>query len=199
MQCTELSSVQLDLVILGALQSHVNFSNSKKRHRMSYFFCGVEVCKKTFLFVYGIGKSRLETLKAHYKRHGIVPRTHGNTSQLPKNTLNHEDLDHTVTFIKNFATDHAVALPGRAPTFKNLKVQLLPSSESKAIVWRQYKKVSEEKNLKAVSYSKFVAIWNTFTSYIVAMTPASDLCSLCQLNNAKISNNVNVSKHEKLK
>ena len=31
------------------------------------------------------------------------------------------------------------------------------------------------------------------------MTPASDLCSLCQLNNAKISQNVNVSKHEKLK
>ena len=31
------------------------------------------------------------------------------------------------------------------------------------------------------------------------MTPASDLCSLCQLNNSKISQNVNVSKHEELK
>ncbi|CAH3159099.1 unnamed protein product, partial [Porites lobata] len=62
-----------------------------------------------------------------------------------------------------------------------------------------HRKVSEEKHFKAVSNSKFVALWNTFTAYIVAMTPASDLCSLCQLNNAKISQNVNVSKHEKLK
>ena len=69
MQCIKLSSVELDLVILRALQSHVMC------HRMTYFFRGVEVCKKTSLFVYGIGKSRLESLKADYKRQGIVPRT----------------------------------------------------------------------------------------------------------------------------
>lgn len=81
MQCIKLSSVELDLVILGALQSHVNFSNSPKQcHQMSYFFRGVEVCEITSLFVYGIGKSRLESLKAHYKRHGIVPRKRSNTS-----------------------------------------------------------------------------------------------------------------------
>ena len=73
------------------------------------------------------------------------------------------------------------------------------SSESNASVWWQCREVLEEKHLNAVSYSKFVALWNTFTPYIVAMTPASDLCSLCQLNNAKISQNVNVSEHEKLK
>ena len=200
MQCIKLSSVELDLVILGALQSHVNFSNSPKQcHRMSYFFRGVEVCQKTSLFVYGIGKSRLESLKAHYKRHGKVPRKRSNTSWLPKNVLNHEVLDRTVTFIKNIATDHAVALPEGAANLNNLKVQLLPSSESKASIWWQCRKVSKEKHLNAVSYSKFVALWNTFTPYIVGMTPASDLCSLCHLNNAKISQNVNVSEHKKLK
>ena len=30
------------------------------------------------------------------------------------------------------------------------------------------------------------------------MTPASDLCGLCQLNNAKITKNVNVTEQEKL-
>lgn len=180
MQCIKLSSVELDLVILGALQSHVNFSNSPKQcHRMSYFFRGVEVCEKTSLFV--------------YKRRGIVPRKRGNTSWLPKNALNHEVLDRTVTFIKNIATDHAVALPEGAANLNNLKVQLLPSSESKASIWWQCRKVSKEKHLNAVSYSKFVALWNTFTPYIVGMTPASDLCSLCHLNNAKISQNVKVS------
>ena len=80
MQCIELSSTKLDLVVLGALQSHMNLSYARKCHRMSYFFRGVHVCKKTFLFVYGIGKSRLENLKAHFKRYRVVPRTNANTS-----------------------------------------------------------------------------------------------------------------------
>ena len=35
MQCIELSSAELDLVVLGALQSHMNLSSDKKRHRTS--------------------------------------------------------------------------------------------------------------------------------------------------------------------
>ena len=198
MQCIELSSAELDLVLLGALQSHMNLSCNKKRYRMTYYFRGVQVCKETFLFVYCIGKSRLENLKAHLKRYGAVPRRHANTSRLPKNVLEQTVLNRTVTFIKNFATEHGVSLPGRAPSFKDLKVQLLPSSESKASIWRQYKKVSEESNLTVVSYAKFVALWNTLTPYIIVMKPASDLCSLCQLNNTKINQNVNVSEQEKL-
>ena len=198
MQCIELSSAELDLVIMDALQSHMNLSSGRKRHRISYFFRGARVCKQTFLFVHCIGKARLEMLKAHLKSQGVVPRTHANTSRLPKNVLEHEVLDRTVTFIKNFANEQGVALPGRAPNFKNLKVQLLPSSESKASVWRLYRKASRDKNVQAVSYSKFVSLWNTLTPYIVIMTPASDLCSLCQLNNTKITKNVNVSEQEKL-
>ena len=150
------------------------------------------------MFVYCIGKSRLENLKAHLKRYGAVRRRHANTSRLPKNVLEQAVLNRTVTFIKNFATEHGVFLPGRAPSFKDLKVQLLPSSESKASIWRQYKKVSEESNLTVVSCAKFVALWNTLTPYIIVMKPASDLYSLCQLINSKINQNVNVSEQEKL-
>lgn len=77
-------------------------------------------------------------------------------------------------------------------------MQLLPSSESRASIWRQYKKVLEDGNLTVASYTKFVALWNTLMPYIVVMKPASDLCSLCQLNNTKINQNVNVSEQEKL-
>ena len=111
--------------------------------------------------------------------------------------LEHAVLNQTVTFIKNFPTELGVSLLGRAPSCKDLKVQLLPSSESKASIWRQDKKVWEDSNLTVVSYAKFVALWNTLTPYIV-MKPASDLCSLCQLNNTKIHQNVNVSEQEKL-
>ena len=147
MQCIELSSTELDLVLLRALQSHMNLSCNKKRYRMTYYFRGVQVCKETFLFVYCIGKSRLENLKDHLKRYGVVPGRYANTSRLPKNVLEQGVLNRTVTFIKNVATEHRVSLPERAPSFKDLKVQLLPSSESKLSIWRQYKKVSEDSNL----------------------------------------------------
>ena len=38
MQCIELSSAQLNLVLLGALQSHMNLSCNKKRYHMTYYF-----------------------------------------------------------------------------------------------------------------------------------------------------------------
>ena len=103
MQCIELSSTELDLVVLGALNSLMNLSCGKKRYRMSYFFRSVQVCKKTFLFVYEIGKYGLENMKAHLKRHGIVPRTHGNTARLPKNafaliTVRHVGCNVTIFF-----------------------------------------------------------------------------------------------------
>lgn len=163
MQCIELSSPELDLVILGALQSHFNPSFEKERYRMKYFFRDIQVCKKTFLLVYGIAKTRLENLKAHFKKEGLVSRTHVNTLRLPSNTLSRGCIERTVTFIKNFATEQAISLPGRYPNFKDLKVQLLPSSETKAPVWRQYKKASEEKNLSAVSYKKFEDLWKSLT------------------------------------
>lgn len=105
-------------------------------------------------------------------------------------------LQRTVTFIKNLCTEQGILLPGRTPQFKNFDVQLLPSSEKKVFVWRHYKECAEKDSVTAVSYSKFVDIWNTFTPYIF-MTPATDLCKTCQANNTKIFRNANVSEDEK--
>lgn len=195
-QCAELTSTELDLVILGALQSQIKRSY-KKRQRITYFYQGLQVCKKTFMFLYGIGKHRLEHLKTHLRRNGITPRRHGNTSRLPHNVLQHDTVSNVVTFIKNFAAEQGVSLPGRVPHYKNLKVQLLPSCESKASVWRRYKMCTEANNQSCVGYTKFVSLWNTLTPYVLIMTPATDLCHTCQLNNTKISQGINVSDEEK--
>ena len=128
---------------------------------MKFFFHDIQVRKKTFLLVYGIGIGKLK---------GSLSRTHVNS-----------------------ATKQAISFPGGHPNLDDIKVQLLPSSETKASTWRQYKKVSEEKNLSAVSYNKFVDLWKSLTPYIVIMKPTSDLCSLCQLNNSKIKKRVNSS------
>lgn len=111
--------------------------------------------------------------------------------------LPQEVVTQAVTFIKNFASEQGLSLPGRVPQFKNFDVQLLPSSETKASIWRLYKASANKDNSTAVSYSKFVNIWNTFTPYIVMMTPETDLCGTCQLNNTKIFRTVNVSEDEK--
>lgn len=197
MQCVELTSAELDLVIMGAIQSQTKSDFGKKRPQTNYFFKGQQVCRTTFQFLYGVGKERLTNLKKHVCENGLIARRHGNTKRLPHNVLPQEILTQAVTFIKNFGSEQGLSLPGRVPQFKNFDVQLLPSSETKSSIWRLYKASADKDNISAVSYPKFVNIWNTFTPYIVMMTPATDLCNTCQMNNTKIFRNVNVSEEEK--
>ena len=65
--CHELSSLELDLVILGAIQSLLNCSNfsvsgrsesQRKRSRITFYYHGKRICKKTFLFLHCINKNR---------------------------------------------------------------------------------------------------------------------------------------------
>ena len=59
--CHELSSLELDLVILGAIQSSLNCSNfsvsgrsesQRKRSRITFYYHGKRICKKSFLFLH---------------------------------------------------------------------------------------------------------------------------------------------------
>ena len=54
------------------------------------------------------------------------------------NSLSLEDIQQVVAYLVNFAEDHALVLPGRVPGYKRTDLKLLPSSETKASVWRQY-------------------------------------------------------------
>ncbi len=45
----------------------------------------------------------------------------------------------TVTFISNYADDHALVLPGRVPGFQRDDVRLMPSSETKVKVYGAYR------------------------------------------------------------
>ena len=41
------------------------------------------VCKKTFLFLHGIGKDWLKAVKKHYKEEGLQVWQHGNSKRTP--------------------------------------------------------------------------------------------------------------------
>lgn len=72
--CLELSSTELDFVTLGGIQRSVNCSDVSassrtekncKLLRMSFFFHGKKICRKTFLFLHFIRKSEFCSLVKH--------------------------------------------------------------------------------------------------------------------------------------
>ena len=83
----------------------------------------------------------------------MTPRTKksGGRRKNPR-FLTHDDIKRVVSFITAFTEDHGIILPGRIPGFKDFTMKLLPSSETKASVFRKYKAVMTEngKILRAV-------------------------------------------------
>lgn len=160
-------------------------------------FAGAPICREMFLVLYGIGVRRLENLKRHYKNHGIMPRIHGNKGKMPVRTCSMDTLQHVITFLDNYAEEHAVALPGRVPGFKRSDIKLLPSSATKASIHRLYEQSAESAGLPVVSYSKFVTMWNELRPLVRITKPMTDLCHTCQKNKSNIYRSANLLDEEK--
>ena len=58
---------------------------------------------------------------------------HGNTKRLPHNHLTHAVITNVTEFLKNYAGENAILLPGRVPGHKRDDIKLLPSSCSKKV------------------------------------------------------------------
>lgn len=99
--CLELTSGELDLVILANIQAFTHIDHvAEKRKRSpccSFHFQGRPICKDMFLHFYGIGYSRFRRLKDHYEQHGIFQRTHGNTNRVPDNATPHSTIEYVQT------------------------------------------------------------------------------------------------------
>ena len=87
-------------------------------------------------------------------------------------------------------------LPGRFPGFKNKEIRLLSLLETKMTVWREYKK-TWDLNERAVSYNKFLQLWDEFYPDVVISKPMTDLCLMCQQNTTKLQRAANLSDEEK--
>ena len=106
-----------------------------------------------FLNLYGISKSQFQRLLDHYQNHGISLRIHGNSRRLPHNTLPLAIAEDVKTFLRNYADENAVLLPGRIPGFKSEDIQLLSSSDTKMNVWNSFKRACAESNKQAGIYT----------------------------------------------
>lgn len=143
-QCNFLTKNELDLVLMGFVSSAMLDSdavkdgrhlNPAKRRRltMAYKHHGIEVCRKTFLFLHGIGKDRLQNVKDHYKLEGLQVRISKNTKRSPYHAMPLSAIKYAMTFLHNYAEVNAILLPGRIPQYKRDDIKLLPSSRSKAV------------------------------------------------------------------
>jgi hypothetical protein len=74
-----------------------------------------------------------------YKENGLAPRRKKSGGRVyNRQALSYDDIERIVAFLSNFAEQHTLVLPGRVPGFKRDDVKLLPSSETKASIWRKY-------------------------------------------------------------
>ena len=159
--------------------------HSPKQHKRS-FTCfkhrGHDVCMTTFCFLHTIGKVKFQS---SFESNGLCPRKRPYVK--PHHALRLADIEYVVSFIRNYAEDHAILLPGRIPGYKQDDVVLLPSSTTKITVWNLYHAAAENApDVKAVGYSSFCSLWKQLLPQILVCKPMSDLCWTCQQNSTKI-------------
>ena len=125
--CQELSSAELDLVILGVIQSSLNCGDvslsgrtekQRERTRMVFFYHGRRICKETFSFLHSVSRTRFCSLLKHYKTNGLTLRVHGNSKRLPSSTSSVKTVENVVKFSMNIAEEQALILPGVFPDLK---------------------------------------------------------------------------------
>ncbi|MEQ2234629.1 hypothetical protein ILYODFUR_033450 [Ilyodon furcidens] len=76
----------------------------------------------------GICKATLTDIIRHFDENGARPRLR-KKSQRPQDPdfISSEQLCRVLEFIKNYAEDHAIMLPGRHPDHRDWLVKLLPT------------------------------------------------------------------------
>ena len=77
------------------------------------------------------------------------------------------------TFIENYAEQFGLVLPGRVPAFNNPNLMILPSSSSKAELFRKYDTACKESGQHAVSETYFRRIWQKFMPHVVVQRDLS--------------------------
>ena len=208
--CAQLTREEKDILIMGQIMAMSNTSTltrhsshhrhtpqERKRSRAAYFHQGNRVCLRTFLFLHYTKKDQFLNIKASCSENGIAPRVHGNTRRLPVHALTFDDVSRVVTFIRNYAEDHAVLLPGRIPGYKRSDLQLLPCSTTRASIWREYSNACDLSHHRSVAYSTFCETWRTLLPMILPARPRTDLCPVCHAKAGLLMRSSNLSEGEK--
>lgn len=201
-ECRELTSEELDLVIMGELRAltlkreHTWRATERVRTVSKFQFGGQPVCIKTFCFLHAVSRWKFNAIKSSWLQNGLRPRQRKKSS--PHNVTRLSDIRLLMRFLLQYAEDHAILLPGRVPGYKRDDIQLLPSSTTKREVWEIYSSaISAQEGTHTVCYSLFCRLWRQLAPQIVVTKPMSDLCWVCQKNSNLIMRSHNRPVEEK--
>ena len=109
-QSSLLTREQLDLVLMGFILSSVNDSDKvvghyqAKRQRITVAFMhrGYHLCRATYSFLYGVSKHRIQSIKEHVLKNGLITRTHGNTKRSTHHVLTFTTIMNVLKFIVSY-------------------------------------------------------------------------------------------------
>jgi len=197
------------LALLGKISCTINMSEETCRRKKSsqavrqhqrtlYYLESRQICQATFKFIHGISQGRLTGLLKWYKSEGLAPkekRSGGRNNN--RHCLQFSEIEDIVRFLTNYASEHAMILPGRVPGFKRDDIKLLPSSHTKTKVYDMYKSCMEQLGKRVAGLSSFKQYWLQLVPFIVTSKPMTDLCWTCQNNNTLIYRSANIEDNEK--
>ena len=169
----------------------------RARVHTMFYHQGLPVCRKTFLFLHGVGEFRYKAVKAQYLSNGLVPRVHGHKGRIAPNAIVLEDMKKIITFILHYTEANAILLPGRIPGYKRDDIQLLPSTTTKRAVWKLYQDTAQDLSLRPLSYPCFCRVWKHFLPQVIVARPMTDLCWTCQQHSTAIIRSANLSEEQK--
>ena len=149
-------------------------------------------------FIHGVEKDRLGNLIKQYRRHGVIPRQHGNKNRLPKHSLSFQEMEKVVSFVTNYAEEHGILLPGRIPGYKRDDLKLLPSACTKASVYACYATVCAADGSRCVAKSTFLKLRQMYKPEVLPVRPMTDLCWQCQKNTTLIQTAATLTDLEKI-
>ncbi|MCP4111318.1 MAG: hypothetical protein GY749_38285 [Desulfobacteraceae bacterium] len=115
----QMTKREQDICILSHLVSGRISENKgnvgEGRVRFVYRFDnGRTLCRKAFLFIYGIKSgNRLKRLQKLAASNILLPFVHGNTGNVPIHALQKDDVDKIIQFVMNYAEIHGLPDPGR--------------------------------------------------------------------------------------
>lgn len=186
----ELSREERDMFIMGKLScvgdgSSTQRGKERKRRRYAYYFKNREICRGSFLFVYGVGSKYVKNIVSHLNENGFVPRIHKNKNRRPGNAFNFEDLKNAVNFIQNYADEFGLPQPN-VKNHGNPSV-FLPSAGNKTLLHSTYVTSCRETENRHVGLTTFKLLWKDCCPHIKYMSPRSDICPKCENYRANIS------------
>ncbi|ELU10752.1 hypothetical protein CAPTEDRAFT_187019 [Capitella teleta] len=198
----EQNMMLLGLIAAGIKVSDMTCNSKQKRQkdrehpRTIYMHEGQQICISTFKFIFGISNPRLHRLRKHYAENGLIPIESAAGGSRSKNAVSFEDTQKLVQFIRNYAEDHALVLPGRVPGVWRNDVVLLPSSHTKTFVYNKYTDAMEGVG-RVVGRSSFYSLWKQLLPDILTCRPMTDLCWECQNNMTLIYRSSNLNEDQK--